>query len=498
MDLDFLKNLLGSLGQSSQPQAQNQQYPMSPMDPMKDQPSILSPMLSPPGIQAPLYNYTESPESNMVQGNALATPVPTTMESMAALKAPSYDTAPAIDMPSILDQKPMAKPNMAPPMPQPVTSPAPVPPLAQPPVPQAPTADDMMKQLQADRKDQLRNLQLAESADRIGTAIAGQGHLAYEPGKFDGLKKIAEMDLSDFLDRDKRNKENTKFDLDIAKARAEAGDADAQRNPNSELSKVARASVIDSLTRIGRKDLASKVTNTMSSKQVEDLFGQNNLANMVSQFEANENRKEMAKDRNASKAEQAKSKQENVDIGRLDKANKMITASIASGRTAFGKSGNILRSSEAIETLVNQQPRGQMTNPQIVELAKSLDAMLSQGAATISGTDKLIPKSISGDISKLTSYISNIPKGAGQAKFVNKMMETVEREKALADTQIKREAQKMLSSYADLAKKQPEAWKLMLMQQGLPENIFESNPTSNIEKNVDKDAVAAELKRRGL
>lgn len=497
--MDFLKNLLSSLGQSSP--KQNEQYPMSPMDPMKDQPSMLSPMLAPQGIQAPLYNYTESPESNMVDGNALSMPVPTTMESMAALKAPAYDTAPAMDMPSILDQKPMARPSMAAPMmpkaPEP-DQPVPTPPLATPQEQPGMSQDDMMKQLQDERKQQLRNLQLAESADRIGTAIAGQGHLNYEPGKFDNLKKIAEMDLSDFLDRDKHNKENTKFNLDIAKARAEAGDADAQRNPNSELSKVSRASVIDSLTRIGRKDLAAKVTPNLSSKQVEDLFGQNNLANMVSQFEANENRKEMAKDRNAMKAEQAKAKQENVDIGRLDKANKMITASTASGRSAFGKSANILRSAEAIEVLVNQQPPGQMDSRQITELARSLDAMLSQGAATIAGTQKLIPHSMSGDAAKIAEYISNQPKGAGQAKFIKRMIETVEREKNLAHTQIKREAQKMLSSYADLAKKQPEAWKLMLREQGLPEDIFESNPSSNIEKNIDKDAVAAELKRRGL
>lgn len=345
---DFLKKLLGSMGPAAP-----QQYPMSPMDPMKDQTPMLSSMLSPAGIQAPLYNYTQSPEENMIQGTALSMPVSTTADKMAQMAMPSYD----ISQPAPLPASPMAMPKaigaQSPAMPQlPDIQSQPETPMT-PPVetkPPGPSAEDILAQLQGDRKSTLAAIQMAEAADRIGQAMAGQGNLKYEGGRFEGAKQLAGMDLSDFLERDKFKKDNTRFDLDtekskldIQKAKSQMGDEQAQRDPKSELSQVARASVIDSLNRIGRKDLASKITSNMSSKQVEDLFGQNNLANMVSQFEANENRKEMAAARAADKKDQAATKEEqrkeNFITQRYDK---VLTSPQYKGMTKIAQARKVI------------------------------------------------------------------------------------------------------------------------------------------------------------
>lgn len=496
MDLNFLKNLLQSLPASGDPTsnmlqasmssmsptAPPEQYPMSPMDPNKDQKTDLNSLLMP--------KMPELPQ---------AEPAPEPAPEQAA-------PAPDISAP----KPPMAKtyipPAMANPSAPQVQEPAPMPA----PAPEPPKEEnylDMLGKAQQEKQDQMRNIAMMEAGDRIGTAIAGQGHLQYEPGKFENLKSLASAPVENIMQKQKLKGEQTDQQLkeaNVTKAKTQLADDKAKGDPNSDISKVSRAAVVGSLNKIGRKDLANSITPSMSSKQIEDVFGQNNLQNMVTQFDAQQNRKELATIKAGEKAEASKVKADASDTKRLDQANQKITASLASSRSSFGKMANINRSAEAIEALVKQQPLGQMDNRQIQELARSLDAMLSSGAATISGTSHLIPSNMSGDASKIQEYISGRPMGAGQAAFVKKMLDTVVREKQLARKQMKEESAKILSSYSDLAKKpgSADAWKLMLNKHQLPEDIFadesDQQDSSHPQFNVDQDALGAEMKRRGL
>lgn len=524
MDYDILARLLAGSNPSNAEmpdsvQRTDMQYPFSPMDPAANNRNILDVMTSPQGIQAPLYNYNQTPQENANLGSAMTgfenIPVMTSRMSMADIE-PAPPTAPTIPMapksrikaPAPAMTEPVGNPEMT------ILEKAKAEQQQQNSV--VPQEDPLaiLKQMQQDRQDQIRNLMYAEAADRAGTAIAGGGRLKYEGGKFDSMKQLANMPVEDFMASDKLKKENTKFGLDtelsklnVEKAKSQMNDDKAKSDPNSDLSKVARASVMDSLNRIGRKDLASQVTPHMSSKQIEDLFGQNNLANMVSSFEAQQNRLEIAKLRGSEKEESSKAKNEEKDIKRLDAANKMITASLGRNNTAFGRMANITRSAEAIEQLVHGNPN--LDSRQIKEVAASLDAMLTMGASTVSGRAGLVPKSATGDVNSIYEYITNIPQGLGQQKFVNRLMETVVREKELAKEQIKRESKKMLSSYADLQKKMPEAWNTMIQSQGLDPDMFgdleekeskssKQDKPSELKINVDHDALDAEMKRRGL
>jgi hypothetical protein len=160
------------------------------------------------------------------------------------------------------------------------------------------------------------------------------------------------------------------------------------------------------------------------------------------------------------------------NINRIDRANKLITAEVASSRSAFGRAGNTYQSAEKLEALVHDIDPNDLDTRQITEIARNLDAMLTMGQPTISGMKKLLPHTATGDVAKIKEYISNIPKGAQQGDFVRRMMETVKREKELADKQMRRSQGKLLSSFVDL--KDHPNMKSVLRANGIPEDVFDA------------------------
>ena len=143
---------------------------------------------------------------------------------------------------------------------------------------------------------------------------------------------------------------------------------------------------------------------------------------------------------------------------------------------------------EALETFVSKVNPKDITRRQIYEIARGLDAMLSQGAATISGTKKLIPETAAGDVATIAEYILNIPKGARQQAFIQQMMDTVKREKDLAKTQVQGTQKKILSGYSHLKKADPERYNETLTAFGLPTD--ESTQEQQSQKREDVQAYA--------
>jgi hypothetical protein len=200
------------------------------------------------------------------------------------------------------------------------------------------------------------------------------------------------------------------------------------------------------------------------------------------EFIAQENRQGREALRSTSQAD----KLEKDNKSRIDKANKLITAEVGSSRSAFGRAANTYQAAERIEQLVAGTDPNNLDKRQIVEIARNLDGMLSNGQPTISGMEKLIPKSSQGDFSKILEYVQNIPKGAQQGAFVNRMLATVAREKNLSHTQMQRTQSKLLGSYADL-KDHPNMQSTLRMQ-NLPADIFDEPITlSTAEKKQTLD-----------
>lgn len=166
---------------------------------------------------------------------------------------------------------------------------------------------------------------------------------------------------------------------------------------------------------------------------------------------------------------------------RIDKANKSLTAEIASSRSAFGRAANTKQAAEKLEALTQGIDPNDLNTRQIAEIARNMDSMLANGQATISGMSKLIPASASGDVSKISEYISNIPKGAQQGEFVKNMMQTVQREKTLAQQQMQKTQGSILGSYGDL--KDKPAFQEMLRVHGLdPEDIYGAGRNKQINQ----------------
>lgn len=167
-------------------------------------------------------------------------------------------------------------------------------------------------------------------------------------------------------------------------------------------------------------------------------------------------------------------KKQKDDITRLDKVGKLITGEVASSRSSFGRAANTYQAAEKMETLADTTggDYDHLSPTQVAELAKNLDAMLSNGQATVSGLNKLIPTSAAGDLAKIENYITNNPDGANQGDFVRQILETTKREKDLAHSQMQKTQGKLLSSFSDL--KDHPTMKTILFQNGLPEDLFET------------------------
>ncbi len=213
-------------------------------------------------------------------------------------------------------------------------------------------------------------------------------------------------------------------------------------------------------------------------------------------FEAEENRKSRKEELGMRLAEMnerfAAAKQDKLQ-GRLDKLDKetrdrfgkmskLITAEVASSRSAFGKAANNVRSAEAILTLAEGRKLDTLNNREIQEVARSLDALLSQGQATISGTEHLVPKAYRADAAKIAEYITAKNKGAGMGSFLKQMLETVRREKDLAHKQIKKTQGKLLAPYHDLKDKDPETWALLFRENELDPDLFTKEAVDNSDE----------------
>ena len=338
-----------------------------------------------------------------------------------------------------------------------------------------------LKQLIDDRNSKLSAIGMAEAASDIGRAIAGAGRLPDQKANFGTAKELVNQQVKDY---DVLQKDT---------------DEQARRNPNSSLSKTTRQTVVDALRMMGRAQLADSVEQRgLSAKQLEDAFGQYNLNNMLSAHQATEARKAqyamMAQERRDRKEQSANVK----DIARLDNMNKLINDSLARNTTKLGRISNIKRSAEAIEALVGNNDPNKLTPPQVFEIAKSLDAMLSSGATTISGTEHLMPKGYGVKYANVAEFFKNEPQAAAQGGYVKQALHTIEREKNLAKKQLLEEKNKLISSYKDLKNKMPEAWDTVMRTHGLSEDDNSDDTVSSINLHPKVlSGIEAELAKRG-
>lgn len=364
-------------------------------------------------------------------------------------------------------------------------------PTMEPTAPPADMGDTEMKQALADRKQNLGMLAMLSGANIAGNAIAG---VRTDPNYTSDLEALAKLPVEDI--KALRLSEKEKIALDEQKAMNNAG---------SQMSAIARKTTKDMLVKIGYKDLASKIGDNMSAQQIHTLMGGLNIQNLMTQYESMQNRLEVARTRQHEREEMFKGRMDEKDMKSLQTAGKLATAAINRNNTAFGRNANVLRAANAMEALTGQIDYNNITPQQVVELAKNLDSMLTAGSATVSGVKDLLPRSAIGDANKIAGYIMNKPKGAGQGKFVKQIMETVTREKAVAQEQISQTQKQLFAPYMTTIRKHKEDFRQIADIEGLDPSVTAAllgevpgaaNGAPNLNTPEAQQKAEEELKRR--
>lgn len=316
---------------------------------------------------------------------------------------------------------------------------------------------------------------LFKAFNKIGAGIGGAiSKVKFDVPELDNtLEKAAEQRMKDYKDRV----------------------AMEQEDPDSLYSKSFRNFAKPLL---GKLNMNPMVLEGLSGKQISDIMP--HLKSMYDTEVTSQYRKQIADENRANRAlERERLNLERDDrktIDRFDKANKTIIAELANSRSTFGTDARTLASTQNIRALFQGRDLNDLDSREVYEVAKSLDRVLSQTGTTISGTKALTPETARSWLGKAFEYISNKRQGAGAESFLKQFEKNLQREEATAEKRIKQVQRRALSSYADLQKKDPEKWNLMMSQHGLPQNPFEEE-TSVSKKSLSADEVMGRDKKTG-
>lgn len=461
------------------------QYANSPMDPNPEIPNILASMLSPQGIQRPIYNYNQSPVDNANLGSTMSDPnliepkqpvqssrgLAVTPIKNKAQKSTPPEQQEDRSMEALSKDMPQAAPQLQERQ-------------------QSSILDELLK-AQESKNQNNALLAMMEAADQIGTSVSGQGNLQYQKGAFDYLKGMANQPVEDLTQKQKFKTEEQEQQLrgySIEKAKQQMADEKAKSDPNSDVSKLTRQSVLDSLQRIGRNDLAEQITPNMSSKQIEDIFGQYNLQNMVTAYEAQQNRMEMAKMRADEKSD--------IKTQKLDKEKQdFITQrydKLTQGQT-YKSMSKMAQAKRLIDQAV-ANPSGIQDVGALYSLIKMFDpeSVVKEGELKL--TDSA--RSVWGRANTLASKMGKNPRVLDK-----KTLQEIQKAANLIYGEAQQQYKMQVKPVLDQAKKRgidESEYSMIDPLYDEMKTIEKANIPAAEQFEVDQDALAKEMKRRGL
>lgn len=172
---------------------------------------------------------------------------------------------------------------------------------------------------------------------------------------------------------------------------------------------------------------------------------------------------------NAAKEASVKEKSDADAEKQFTKFGEKIESGLASSRSPLGRTRIVQQRGEAVQALIDQvkNQKGGPDSRQMQEIARSMDAMLSGGVGTITGTQELIPHTLRGKFASLEEYIANKPSGLENKEFLNRVEDTIKRETALSKRQQADIMKGVQSAYSHLSKKDPERFQQVLEEKGL-------------------------------
>jgi hypothetical protein len=152
---------------------------------------------------------------------------------------------------------------------------------------------------------------------------------------------------------------------------------------------------------------------------------------------------------------------------------------------AFGDQYKIVNQADRLKTLLNKAASGMnLTAPELEEVAIAQAKILGgAGGTSRSQVQALVPHSLTGEVSKAWSWLSNNPTGTGQQEFVKRMAKTIDREQDLAKSELKKIIDKRVTVRRHLKDKNPELYKDVLNEAYSSVGITEGQKSS-----VEKDS----------
>jgi hypothetical protein len=313
-------------------------------------------------------------------------------------------------------------------------------------------------------QDQQKQLQLismlGHAGATAGAAFAPMANIKPDESFYNNLNRMSEQPVQNVLQQQASQKEA----LQNASLQQSLKNETDKNDPKSDISRAAR-DIAKQASESAKLDIT--IPDNISLANLEKLMpGIENMANRRMQMDAMAQNRQLAREQKTSK--------EASDLAQ--KMSNALASDKASSRSALGKAALKLQSSEAIETLASSYKNlNQLDTRQINEIARSLDSLLAGGAATVSGTEHLVPKSALASGSKLMEWISSNPQGAQQGEFVKRMLETVGREKELAQKQLQDYSKKKLPAFNRLKQLDPLTYNQLLTENGLDEDSLKQD-----------------------
>jgi hypothetical protein len=188
-------------------------------------------------------------------------------------------------------------------------------------VPQTPNVN--LEQAARQASEDRRNLAILQASGQILKGLAGGGRYTPEVDvSYRNLEPMVGSQLQEIraVDEAKANAAKTLQQQVVAASRQD------RVNPQSAVSDVTRKAYAESLRRIGKNSLAESIEKSkLSLDQLEQVFGGLNLQNMETLFETAESRRELAKLKSETKAEEKKEDLSFFEKEELKKTAPLIT-----------------------------------------------------------------------------------------------------------------------------------------------------------------------------
>lgn len=338
---------------------------------------------------------------------------------------------------------------------------------------------DIVAAQEANKKAQLMAT-LLSSGDLIGQGLS-RGNYKGTPDIGENILKMGKQGVEDIMAR----REGKSKELDAQRKVFELASDKERNDPNSAVSQLSQ----DIVDRMGKSLGINVQTKGMSVASLEKVFGP------IERYAALIETKHISAENNKEK-NKVKEEKEASDLAR--KLGDTLDPSKAGNRTAMGKAAAVSASADRIQALVSSVPTVDKLNPQqMVELARSLDTLLTGGSgATVSITKELVPQSIASKAAGIVQWITNNPTGTNQKAFVDRMMDTVNREREVANQQISRYQTAKLPAFSRLQKLDPTTYDNILSAQNLGANAAKSESTKYTAS--EEAGIAAVMKGNGI